>query len=869
MKIIKYISIFISNSPNNNIENKFNFFNYICEKNYLNQLIINLNYTSGDKDDDYLSYYINFLKVINNRINSENIKLIFNEKYNIFPLLDQILLLLNNEDIMIRNSARNIFLSLIKLNYSPLIEYLSDIPRIAIFIILMRRIKSNILLMINLKNFDKNEFIEKTKEFKEKIVEDLLFMQDILSINIYKINYIIINCFFNIVILYLFIKISTFSNNIQNQNIKFEISKSINILRTIFKNIKNETIKNVLCFLIFSKKVYIKINDYLTNKNIEETKEYKSENAKLLNLIYFNFNYCYSKMKFEEFIICNYSTSFLKSFRYIIKHSGINEKEIYNEIKEISNLLQLKEEKEDIQICTKYLNSKLFNYNNNFFIRMYNFHHFISKKTGINQGIYQEKEKDSFLSILYTNFLYTQTNEIFENNNYFQNNILRKEILNYFEDEIKGNNGSSKNAIYNLILFFIEIIYDKNISKNIIDNIIKNNDKNVENKNNININKSQMSVSFSNNKSKSIIYPKELLEPINKEDFIFINNEKLNYDDLNLDNNYFSKIAFQNDNEQSDLIINLIDFIFYPRYELNNNDILLCFKLVESLFNESYLKNGNLINNMKSHYLKTLIEIKDILFINNNDLKNGIFKFSYSYFEKAFYLNKKSISDIINNYYSDLKLSSFVIIDNSPNIKEKTKLKNLFQKYISMHDLLNFNSFLFKKIKFPIKLIREELHFEVGEKVDIDKYNLTKINTLLYKANNDNKNNNNSIISNGENLTMFIYNNYLFFALSPGNVAKYDINEIDGEKNYLIKYMFCLRYINLIKDEGNNTLFFIFDENEYKFNIYIKLANPNIFNKTKDILVNGINSSILLEFSSISSFINNQITEYYKNIEKK
>ena len=420
-----------------------------------------------------------------------------------------------------------------------------------------------------------------------------------------------------------------------------------------------------------------------------------------------------------------------------------------------------------------------------------------------------------------------------------------------------------------MILFFIEIIYDKNISKNIIDNIIKNNDKNVENKNNININKSQMSVSFSNNKSKSIIYPKELLEPINKEDFIFINNEKLNYDDLNLDNNYFSKIAFQNDNEQSDLIINLIDFIFYPRYELNNNDILLCFKLVESLFNESYLKNGNLINNMKSHYLKTLIEIKDILFINNNDLKNGIFKFSYSYFEKAFYLNKKSISDIINNYYSDLKLSSFVIIDNSPNIKEKTKLKNLFQKYISMHDLLNFNSFLFKKIKFPIKLIREELHFEVGEKVDIDKYNLTKINTLLYKANNDNKNNNNSIISNGENLTMFIYNNYLFFALSPENVAKYDINAIDGEKNYLIKYMFCLRYINLIKDEGNNTLFFIFDENEYKFNIYIKLANPNIFNKTKDILVNGINSSILLEFSSISSFINNQITEYYKNIEKK
>ena len=327
------------------------------------------------------------------------------------------------------------------------------------------------------------------------------------------------------------------------------------------------------------------------------------------------------------------------------------------------------------------------------------------------------------------------------------------------------------------------------------------------------------------------------------------------------------KIIFQNDNEQSDWIINIIDFIFYPRFELNNNDILLCFKLVECLFNESYLKNDKLINLMKSHYLKSLLEIKDILFNNNNDLKNGIFKFSYSYFEKAFYLNKKSISEIISNYYSDMKSSSFVIIDNSSNGNEKTFLKNLFQKYISLHDLLIKNSFLFKNIKFPLKLIREELHFEIGEKVDIDKYNLTKINTLLLKVNNENENTFNN--SKEENLTMFIYNNYLFFALSPENVSKYDINAIDNEKLYLIKYMFCIRYINLIEDKGNNTLFFIFDASEYKFNIILKLKNLIIFNKAVEILVNGINNSILLEFSSISSFINNQINEYYKNIEKK
>ena len=828
LKIIKYISIFISNSPLNDDKNKFNFFDYICENKYLNQLIINLNYNLEEKDDDYLSYYINFLKVINNKITIENIKIIFNNEYNQFPLLDQILILLNNEDIMIRTSARNIFLSLIKLNYMPIIEYLCEIPRIAIFIILMRRIKTNILLMINLKNTDRNIFIEKTKEFKEKIVEDLLFMEDILSINIFKINYIIINCLFSIVLLFLFTKIISFSDNKNDLNTKSEISKSINVLRIIFKNIKNESTKNLLCFLIFSNKVYAKINQYLKNKNIEENKENKIENTKLLNMIYFNFNYCYTKMKFEDFVIYNYSTNFIKSLKYLIKQLGINEKKIFSEIKEISNLLQIKGEKDEIQLITQFLNDKLVNNNNNFIIRMHNFHFFISQKTGINCGIYQQKENESFLSIFYTNFLCIQNNEIINNNNYFQNNILRKEIFDFLENEIK-NNGGNKNIIFNIILFFIEIINDKNINNDLkeILNFIINRNK-IANANDMNININNIDLlNILNNNSKSIIYPNKLLEQIKIEEFLIINNEKVNYNEISFNNEFFSKINLKhnhiNNNDNSDLIINIIDFIFYPKFELNNNDILLCFKLIEGIFNETYLNNDKLINYLKSLYLQTLIQIKEILFKNNNDLKNGIFKFSFSFFEKSFYLNKKSLPDIINTYYSDMRLSSFVIIDNSKNSKEKTNLKNLF--------------------------------------LDIKEYNLTIINVKFSKVIN-------KVNSEEEKLTMFIFNNYLFFALSPENVAKYDINAIDGEKLYLIKYMFYLRYINLIEDIDDFTLFFVLNENEYKFNLNIKFENEIIFNKAKEMLVNGINNSIILEFSSISSFINNQINEYYKDLEK-
>ena len=865
LKIIKYISIFISNSPLNDDKNKFNFFDYICENKYLNQLIINLNYNLEEKDDDYLSYYINFLKVINNKITIENIKIIFNNEYNQFPLLDQILILLSNEDIMIRTSARNIFLSLIKLNYMPIIEYLCEIPRIAIFIILMRRIKTNILLMINLKNIDRNIFIEKTKEFKEKIVEDLLFMEDILSINIFKINYIIINCLFSIVLLFLFTKIISFSDNKNDVNTKSEISKSINVLRIIFKNIKNECTKNLLCFLIFSNKVYSKINQYLTNKNIEENKDNKIENTKLLNMIYFNFNYCYTKMKFEDFVIFNYSTNFIKSLKYLIKQLGINEKKIFSEIKEISNLLQIKGEKDEIQIITQFLNDKLVNNNNNFIIRMHNFHFFISQKTGINCGIYQQKENESFLSILYTNFLCIRNKEIINNNNYFQNNILRKEIFDFLENEIK-NNGGNKNIIFNIILFFIEIINDKNINNDLkeILNFIMNRNK-IANPNDMNININNIDLlNMLNNNSKSIIYPHKLLEPIKNEEFLMINNEKVNFNEISFNNEYFSKINLKhnlinnNNNDNSDLIINIIDFIFYPKFELNNNDILLCFKLIEGIFNETYLNNDKLINYLKSLYLQTLIQIKEILFKNNNDLKNGIFKFSFSFFEKSFYLNKKSLPDIINTYYSDMRLSSFVIIDNSKNSKEKTNLKNLFQKYICLHDLIITNSPLFKIIEFPLNLIKKEQNFEIGGKVDIKEYNLTIINVKFSKVIN-------KVNSEEENLTMFIFNNYLFFALSPENVSKYDINAIDGEKLYLIKYMFYLRYINLIEDIDDFTLFFVLDENEYKFNLNIKFENEIIFNKAKEMLVNGINNSIILEFSSISSFINNQINEYYKD----
>ena len=112
---------------------------------------------------------------------------------------------------------------------------------------------------------------------------------------------------------------------------------------------------------------------------------------------------------------------------------------------------------------------------------------------------------------------------------------------------------------------------------------------------------------------------------------------------------------------------------------------------------------------------------------------------------------------------------------------------------------------------------------------------------------------------------MFIYNNYLFFALSPENVGSYDINALDGDELSFIKYKYPLRNINLQENIINNELLlYLIDNNNTKFQIILKFQNNIIFNKGKELIINGINYSIILEYSSISNFINNNLVDYYK-----
>jgi hypothetical protein len=313
---------------------------------------------------------------------------------------------------MIKNTSRNIFLSLIKLNYEPMIQYISDLPRISDIILLTDNIRSFIILITSIKsNLDKLESQIKLKEIEENLIDDILFIQDILSVGVEKINYIIINCLFSIPLQYLFNCILTHSN----ANIAFYI------LNLILKNIKNECVNNLVSFVLYSSQIHIKINENIANL----------ESNEIYNLLYlnkfFSHNSGFKSLTFDQYIILVYSENFLKSIRYV-KEDDQTFDEIKNAAKYIINSSYAV--KNDMNIALKIIN-ELLRQNSGFpnmIKKMEAYHNFISRTTGINVGVSNSEASLSFLKLIYDNLLAYSNNTI-KNNIYIQENILKKNVF--------------------------------------------------------------------------------------------------------------------------------------------------------------------------------------------------------------------------------------------------------------------------------------------------------------------------------------------------------------------------------------------------------------------------------------------------------
>ena len=900
-------------------DNKIMF--YFFSNNYMNQIINNISYNIEEQDNDYLSYYINFLKTIANKLEVNTLSLFFHIENNNFPLLDEASVFFNNQDVMIKNTSRNIFLSIIQLNYKPMIQYICDIPRITDFLLLTDNIKLYIIMLINNINSTNANKIIKIKEIEESLIDDILFIQDILSVGIIKINYIITNCLFSIPLKYLFNCILTHTNSY----IAFYV------LNLFMKNIKNECILNLISFVLYSSVIHQRINESFSTE----------ESSDIYNLLYLNKQlYNLNKntpLSIDQYISLIYSENFLKSIRYM----KVEDKN-FIEIKAIINTLRTITDVENDVSCNIKLLSKILQTKNisNIINLMENYHNFLSKTTGINIGVSHNKANNSFLKIIYDNLQLYSNN----NNKILQSNILKKECF-YFID-FSNNNDNSQFYYLNEIFLMHQIISNNNISyelkkflclnginnpslsnkestkisryssnsdENLLsiskepqDNMRKRNNKinqshdssnsngnsinslESDNNNIKNISTNNNYYDFIENKIKDennniIMLPKPICNTnttFDKESQLILDKKVIKFDDMNFnvkmfDNKFknYNKIFFSKDIEKNANLSwqsYVVDKIMSLLFSNDNEKILskivykLSFEILENLIMGSKYcdlyknKYHDIINN---NYLNVLNKINDILLKSNSSDKK-IFKNAYFYFEESFQFHKKKFISILNEYYNSESTILLINSDNS-NLNVNSEGFNIFK--IPKKECELFQCLLQMLIGL------HDLKIIISENED----NLIDYSITLFR----NKEFPLSFIKSGNEIgnivdiysmkflptevqykTKFLskYENYLMYLQQ--NYIFFVIQLKDDNSKYIIKQKFPLRQIVLYSDRGDPrtlTLYILNEKNDYEVTLQFDGIAKAM--KTKDSIDNAVKRTILMEFSAVKGFINKLI----------
>lgn len=108
LQIIKSFSVLILNTTN------MTTLYYLFSNNFINQIVSN---DYEKYDDDFLSYYINFLKSLVQKMDTTTVQFFFHKQHNSFPLLQSALKFYNHHDPMVKNTVRNILLTILKSNF--------------------------------------------------------------------------------------------------------------------------------------------------------------------------------------------------------------------------------------------------------------------------------------------------------------------------------------------------------------------------------------------------------------------------------------------------------------------------------------------------------------------------------------------------------------------------------------------------------------------------------------------------------------------------------------------------------------------------------------------------------------------------------
>ena len=203
------------------------------------------------KNEEYLTYQINFIKSLTLKININSLNYFYDSNINQFPILTKSLSLYNYSDPLIRNVVKNIFLAIIKIEDKNLREFLISFPINLYYSNIIFQLKNTImkLCLIDLGDDGGQKTFGKLQKEHDFIVDTIFYIADLLSLNIEKINFILINCLLNEIIFPLIYVL------VNQKNGNVTIYHSLYILCLFLFTNKNEDLNNIITFFLFKEKI--------------------------------------------------------------------------------------------------------------------------------------------------------------------------------------------------------------------------------------------------------------------------------------------------------------------------------------------------------------------------------------------------------------------------------------------------------------------------------------------------------------------------------------------------------------------------------------------------------------------------------------
>ena len=212
-----------------------------------------------NQKDEFLTYQINFMKSLTLKINENSLFYFFDKDINLFPILTKSLSLYNHSDSMIRNVVKNILLSIIKIKNDDLLNFLVSFPNNLYYTNLILNLKNYILqlCLIDLNEFNNEKIFGIFHKKHDELMDITIYLGDLLMLNIPRINFVLINCLLNEIILPLFKVIISRKKEMAN------ISISLYIFTIILFNIKNKFITNVICYILYEENIQQHLLKYI------------------------------------------------------------------------------------------------------------------------------------------------------------------------------------------------------------------------------------------------------------------------------------------------------------------------------------------------------------------------------------------------------------------------------------------------------------------------------------------------------------------------------------------------------------------------------------------------------------------------------